>query len=155
MDGLDPARISMLTAGSALVVGSVSTDGIPLATRAWSADLVGGGRLRVAVAAGDPIAHDDEPGRRVAITAADVPTLDSVQVKGRVVGVDAPGDHDREVVHRQSESFFAAVHEVDGHPVELLRRLRPPDLLMLEIEIDEVFDQSPGPRAGTPIEAEA
>jgi hypothetical protein len=120
--------------------------------RGWSAQLVGPRRLRIGMDAGDESAVENVVDRMVAVTAADVPTLDSVQIKGRVVDIEPPCAVDLEVVHQQSEAFLTAVHQVDGHPLELLRRLLPTRLVMLEIEISEVFDQSPGPRAGARME---
>lgn len=152
MDGLDPARIAMLTAGSGLIVGCVDPDGTPLAVRAWCAAIVGG-RLRIGMSADDVRAVANVEQRAVAITAADVPTLASVQVKGRVVGIEPPTRADLELMASQSEAFFQAIHHTDGYPVEGLRRLLPRAIVMIEIEVSDVFDQSPGPRAGLQLGA--
>ncbi len=152
MDGLDPARIEMLTAGSGLIVGCVDPDGTPLAVRAWSAAIVEG-RVRIGMSADDPRAVANVEQRPVAVTAADVPTLASVQVKGRVVAIEPPTDADLELMAAQSGAFFRAIHETDGYPIEGLRSLLPQTMVMIEIDVSDVYDQSPGPRAGLQLGA--
>jgi hypothetical protein len=151
MDWFDPARIAMLTAGSGLLVGSVGPEGVPLAVRAWSASITDAGRVRVAMSADDPTAIANARDGWVALTGADVRTLDSVQLKGRVVTIEPPDADDLDVVALQSHEFFTAVHETDGFPIGSLRKLMPNEIVMIEIEILEVFDQTPGPGAGAAI----
>jgi hypothetical protein len=154
MDGLDPARLAALTVGSGLIVGTVASDGSPFAMRAWSAALVGVGTMRIGLgAARDEVAH--LANRPIAVTAADVRTLESVQVKGRVRSIEPPHPDDLALAHVQSEAFFAAINEQDGHPFDVLRRLMPDSITMVEIDVTEVYDQSPGPRAGARIESPA
>ena len=47
--------------------------------------------------------------------------------------------------------FFEGVNRGDGEPVELLRRMLPPDYWVWTVELSEVFDQTPGPGAGAPL----
>lgn len=152
MHGLDSTRIAMLTAGSGLVVGSVDDDGTPTAVRAWSAAITGPGRLRVGVSSDDPELTDDYVGRWVAVTAADVVSLTSVQMKGAIIKVEPPDGADLTLVTSQSEAFFAAIHETDGDSIDVLRRLLPERIAMIEIDVEQVFDQSPGPGAGAQID---
>lgn len=154
MNGFDPKRIAMLTTGSGLLVGSVTLEGEPHATRAWSTELVDpvGGRIRVGVCADDPLTVPSIDGRLVAVTAADVRTVESIQVKGNAVVIGAPNDHDLEVIEEQSEAFLRSIEETDGDPVEFLRRLIPNSFAMVEVEVTEIYDQTPGPSAGAPID---
>lgn len=154
MNGFDPARIAMLTTGSGLLVGSVTIDGDPHTVRAWSAELVdpSTARIRVAVCADDPLTLPSVDGRLVAVTAADVRTVESVQVKGRAFHVGPPNDHDLDVIEHQSEAFLLSIQETDGDPVEYLRRMKPNSYAMVEVEVTEIYDQTPGPRAGTKVE---
>lgn len=155
MNGFDPARIAMLTTGSGLLVGSVTIDGDPHAARAWSAELVdpARGRIRIAVCADDPLTVPSIDGRLVAITAADVRTVESIQVKGSAVVVGPPNAHDLDVIEEQSEAFLLSIEETDGDPVEFLRRLIPNSFAMIEVEVTEIYDQTPGPSAGARIDA--
>ena len=86
------------------------------------------------------------------MTGADVRTLRSVQLKGRVRLVEPPVADDLALAAEHSQRFFDAVIAVDGLSPDLLRRMLPYEVVCVELEIDEQFDQSPGPAAGRPWE---
>ncbi|MGE0879288.1 MAG: hypothetical protein AB7L13_09045 [Acidimicrobiia bacterium] len=147
---------AMTNAGAALIVATAGTDGTPRAARAWSVTLVDAvaNRLRVAVAADDPVVVENLRTGRIALTAADVRTLRSVQVKGRPLSIEEPSPADVAVTEKQSELLLAAIHETDGNPLDLLRRMLPHRVVMVEFAVDDRFDQTPGPCAGAPLGAE-
>lgn len=157
MNGFDPDRIAMLGAGSGLVVGSVTIEGEPHAVRAWSAEVLERRplRLRLAVSADAPETVPSLDGRPVALTAADVRTVDSFQLKGTGVAMGPPDEHDRSVIAEQSEAFLRAIEETDGDPVDQLRRLLPNVIEMVELVATEMYDQTPGPHAGDALGAPA
>jgi Pyridoxamine 5'-phosphate oxidase len=134
-----------------LLVATVDDDGAPRAGRGWVAvDAGHPGRIRVVVGADDPaMVANLRPGARIAVTSGDVRTLRSTQVKGRVDTVGPTSDDDLTAMAGAVDGFVRAVHEVDGNPPEQLRRLLPNAVLAVEIDVDEVFDQSPGPGAGS------
>lgn len=147
---------SMIEDGAGLVVGTVGADGEPRATRAWSATVVDPAacRLRVLIGADDAVtAANLSEGGRVALTGANVRTFHSVQLKGRVVSVEEAGPADLEVARVQSDRFLQTVHETDGNPLESLRRMLPIEVVVVEMLVDEMFDQTPGPEAGGPLAA--
>jgi hypothetical protein len=146
--------IALIEAGSGLVVGTVGADGEPRAIRAWGASLLdeAGQRVRVVMSGDDPVTTTNLAATgTIALTAADVRTFRSVQFKGRVVATSAPTPADLELAARGTEAFFRAVNETDGDPLEQLQRLLPHAMLAVEFVVDEVYDQTPGPRAGTPV----
>ena len=146
---------AFLASGVGLLVATADEDGMPHATRAWAADVVDADRgiVRLVVPGDDPrLADQLEVGDRVACTGADVRTLEAVQVKGRVTAVRPPGDDDLDRAARHAASLFEAIHAMDGNPLELLERLLPTSYLVCELEAEEVFDQTPGPRAGARVE---
>jgi hypothetical protein len=49
------------------------------------------------------------------------------------------------------DSFFGAVEEADGTDRRLLERTVPGDFVSCTVEIDELFDQTPGPGAGAAL----
>ena len=143
--------VTMLEAGAGLVVGTVSPDGTPRADRAWAASVVDAEtrRIRFVMSADDPeVAANLESGA-VSLTGADVRTYQSVQLKGRPVVVETPTPADVELARLQSETFFEAVHITDGNPVEALRRMLPREMVVVEMVVEETFDQTPGPSAGS------
>jgi hypothetical protein len=149
-----PSTADFLEAGSALVVGTVDGNGTPHASRGWAVTVVDADadRVRLLMDADDlqGAANLAETGA-VAMTAADVRTLRSIQLKGRAHGRESASVRDRVSSDRFCELFFQAVHESDGVPYVFLERLRPRELVAWTIEVDELYDQTPGPRAGTVI----
>jgi hypothetical protein len=145
--------LAKIEVGAGLVVGTVSPDGEPRATRAWAASVSDeeAQRLRVIVDADDPVSVANLAGGSIAVTAAEVRTFRSVQLKGRVVAVEAATDEDLARMELHSLAFLGAVEEVDGNPLEHLRRILPLEVLAVEMVVEEQFDQSPGPRAGAAI----
>ena len=144
---------TILEAGAGLVVGTVSAEGVPRADRAWAASVVDAEnrRIRFVMSADDAAVVDNLQSGRVSLNGANVSTYQSVQLKGRPVVVEAPTASDVELAHRQSETFFTAVHRVDGNPMELLRRMLPTEMVAVEMIVEESFDQTPGPAAGTAL----
>lgn len=148
-----PDVMSVLEAGTSLIIGTVGEDGEPRATRAFALTVVDDApTVRVLISADDPVAVEQLRTGRVAITSADVRTLRSVQLKGRVVRVEASTDADIELMQEHSEAFFRAIHETDGHDIALVRSLLPITTITIEAVVEELYDQTPGPGAGVPLE---
>jgi hypothetical protein len=142
---------SMLEDGASLAVGTVDRDGAPRVTRGWALSFDGPGRVRVAVSADDPVLVSNLDAGLVSVTAANVRTFHSIQLKGRVECVEPPDDDDLDRFRQQTACLFDAIHVTDGNPLELLRRNLPHDIVVIEFEIDDTFDQTPGPEAGASL----
>lgn len=89
-------------------------------------------------------------GARVALTAANVRTLTSLQVKGRVLGVEDLTALDEANRGNRTDLFLADVAVTDRVDRGILDALVPARFLVCRIDVDEVFDQTPGPAAGRP-----
>jgi hypothetical protein len=76
-------------------------------------------------------------------------TLRSAQLKGSVVSIHPVSAADRERSARYCDEFFDAVSVVDDIPRALMERLVPADMVACEIVAQQVFDQTPGPCAGS------
>jgi hypothetical protein len=150
--GVDEPTRAFLEAGSALIIGTVDAGGQPHAGRGWGLDVVAGMQMRLLLDASDAgtLAHA-AAGGAIAVTAADVRTLRSVQLKGHAVGVEDATDEDRARSERYCEAFFTDILETDGTPRALTARMVPPDVVACTIEVDELYDQTPGPGAGAPL----
>jgi hypothetical protein len=146
----DRTTIEFLEGGCALIVGTVLPDGEPHARRGWGLTVLSAetanGRLLLATEVTDPA--DLATGSAIAITAADVATLRSVQLKGRVLGTEAATDADRDRAGRFVDAFFNDIVETDGTPRAILDRLVPAEYSACLVQFDELYDQTPGPRAG-------
>ena len=151
---LTEEAVELLEGGSALVVGLVGPDGTPLATRAWGMRVhPGGGTARVLVTARDiaSVRVAERPGSDFTVTGACVATLRSVQVKGSIVAVTPTGEADSECMDDYCSRLVNDVSTVDGIPRYLVERLLPDEVVACEIELREVYDQTPGPGAGAQL----
>ena len=152
---LDSELVELLGPGCGIVVATVGPDGEPRATRGWVVRVTDPAtrRIRLVVTADDPVSVSNLAVGRIAVTGADVRTLRSAQLKGSVVAVEPPTADDLAELTADSERFFAEIHDTDGTPIELQRRLLPHEVLAVEIAVDELYDQSPGPVAGSAVGA--
>jgi hypothetical protein len=151
----DPDAAALIEGGCALIVGTVDAEGAPLATRGWAATIVEAGppaRVRMLISSTDTDALANlEATGAIAVTGADVPTLRSLQFKGRVVGFDEVTDEDRQRCDRYLDALFSDIERADGARREVLARWIPVDYRACLIEVADRFDQTPGPGAGAPI----
>jgi hypothetical protein len=158
---LDPDLVGLLEGGCALIVGVCAADGAPYASRAWGLQVDppadGDGpevRCRVRFFLGDDdhvVLERVAAAVPVAVTGADVITLRSAQLKGRAVGVGPATDEDRARSTAYFEAFASDLQQADGQPKHLLGRLVPPDIAVCTAVVTEVYDQTPGPRAGSEV----
>jgi hypothetical protein len=97
---------------------------------------------------------------RVAVTLEEVGTHETYQIKGRYLSHRPAQPPDIDLASRARERFVKSLRSLYPHPgaAERLGASIPAPGLAVEIEVDEVFLQTPGPGAGTrlapPPEAE-
>jgi hypothetical protein len=152
-EGLIPALSCLMQDGGGLLVGTTDADGVPRATRGWGLRLDADGRLRVVVSADDPVILENLRNGTVALTAADVRTLRSAQLKGHVVSVEEPDEDDTTTAEEQTQAFFVGIVETDGHDMAVLEHIRPSRKVTVIVDVSSGFDQTPGPTAGDELEA--
>ena len=154
-DEFGSALTAMIEGGGSFLFGTVGADGAPRATRAWAVSVVDAAarRLRVAVTADDATVVANLERDWVTFTGANVRTFRSLQMKGRVLAVEPPTVDDQVVMDEQIGAFFTAVIEVDNTPLVGLRRMLPAEVLMVDMIVDQEFDQTPGPSAGASLRA--
>jgi hypothetical protein len=146
--------LTMLDRGCGLIVGVTTPEGEPQAERAWAVRVVdeASKRIRCTMSADDErVVAGLRPGRTIAVTGADVRTLAAVQVKGPITWAGPADETDLALMAHQSDLFLEAIHEVDRNPVEQLRRMLPLEVISVEFEVVEAFDQSAGPEAGARV----
>jgi hypothetical protein len=144
--------VEFLQSGCGLLVAAVSADGTPRANRGWGLDVLADERVRVLLDADEQttleyLAEHD----RIAINATSVPTYRSIQLKGRCIGVDAANDADAARARRYCDEFLAEVVAVDGYDLAILQRLVPASFVACTVQVEELYDQTPGPAAGASI----
>ncbi|MGV3758584.1 MAG: pyridoxamine 5'-phosphate oxidase family protein [Actinomycetota bacterium] len=151
---LDPETTAFLETGCALIVGTVGPDGAPHAGRAWGVEVLDHGptpRVRILLDVDDErtVAHA-AAGGRIAITATSVRTLTSMQLKGRSLGLDDAED-DGPRMHRYIEQFFTDIVETDGTDRAVLDTFRPFGSVACLVQVEERYEQTPGPGAGARV----
>lgn len=133
----------------------MSPEGEPHASRGWGLDVLDDrevATVRVLLDANDAVGLANlADGGAVAITAADIRTLRSIQLKGRAVGTGRAAAGDAERADRYCEAFMADIMDTDGTPRELLERIVPAAYLPCTVVVHEQFVQTPGPGAGERI----
>ncbi len=148
---LDAETAEFLSFKASLIIGAIGADGRPFATRGWGLTVTPGdevhGRVLVPAEDAGALAHL-AGGGRIAITGTDVPTLRSVQLKGRVAEFVACTDDDLRVHERHAEGFVSDVAMADHIPREHIALMRPTSVVTCTFTADEAFDQTPGPSAG-------
>jgi len=88
--------------------------------------------------------------KEVAISIAKPTTYKALQVKGRYISHRETDARDRVVLERYRELFFKDVEKA-GIPKGIIQQIASYPALALEIEVRDLFIQTPGPRAGERI----
>ncbi|HET7652086.1 MAG TPA: pyridoxamine 5'-phosphate oxidase family protein [Acidimicrobiales bacterium] len=151
---LDEATRVFRNGSRALIVAAVTPDGAPHATRGWGISLDMDERTaRLLLPADDDVVIAALGARdaRIAVTAGDIDTLHSTQIKGRALHIERATETDELTAAEYVDGFAAAVERVDGTPRTLIERLVPTAFVACTITIDDVFDQTPGPGAGASV----
>ncbi len=150
----DPETGALLESGCSISVATVGPDGAPYASRGWSITVLSDAiRVRLLLDADDRITLANLAGGGViAVTCVAVPTLRAVQLKGEAdKPVQTSDAADIARAARHCESFFADVSSIEGTPVAFLERLRPTAFAACTLTVTEVYEQTPGPAAGSPL----
>ena len=140
----------LLESPCSLIVGTVDTDGLPDATRGRGLEVLQGGtriRLLLAENAAASLGNLATTGR-IALTATHFSTLVSVQLKGRSLSVEPATVDDRLRFDRFCAGCVQTIAEIDGAPEETVWRFEPPGIVACTVEVEELYDQTPGPAAG-------
>jgi hypothetical protein len=142
-----------LEPGSSVLVGTVDAQGVPSCCRAVA--LASSDDLRTATVF-VPLATSQDTMQNVATTkrlavAASFP-LDhcTTQLKGSVTEARLATDEERTFIRGRLEAFTEVLDQI-GVPRRLVRRVAYWPALAITMRVDDVFEQTPGPRAGQRI----
>lgn len=75
----------------------------------------------------------------------------TLQVKGRALEVRPARDAERPILERYVEELAAALEHI-GLPPAMLRQLPVWPARAVTMTVDELYEQTPGPKAGLPLE---
>jgi hypothetical protein len=147
---LPPDVVTFVESGPSLVVGTRDAELVPDAVRAVGLRVwPGASRLTIflATATSARAAANARSTGLLAITVSDPPTHRTYQIKGKVRDVRDAAAGDRAVIEKYVDDFADILATV-GMPRPLTRRLTRWPALAVDLDIDEVFGQTPGPGAG-------
>lgn len=88
--------------------------------------------------------------RRLAVSCSEVSTHEATQIKGVTRAVRLAPKEDQAFVRERIEAFALSLEAI-GLPRHFTRRIAHWPAFAVDVTIEEVFDQTPGPKAGTPL----
>jgi hypothetical protein len=142
--------VDFVESGVSMALGTVGEGLVPECVRVCGAS-VAPDRARLTLLVGDAIAGrtraNIEAGSRVAVTFSRIYDHRTVQVKGRAIAVRAGTEADHAIATRYVSAFAEALHPT-GLGRAYVRRLRIWPLVAIDVEVDALYQQTPGPGAG-------
>lgn len=139
--------------GISVFVGTADADKIPTCCRAiafTTRDNFETVTVYVPAATGQETIANVATTRRVAIAATEPLSHGSIQIKGVSRGVKLAPAADEEFVRMRLHQFADVLAEL-GLPRRVTHRVTYWPAFAIEVSVEEVFDQTPGPKAGTPL----
>ena len=139
--------------GVSMFVGTVSPSGVPAGCRAIgavSSDELETLTVYVPMATSREVLANIAATKRLAVVATYPPDHSTVQVKGTTTGVRLAADAEQPVVRKRLETFADSL-DLLGIPKRVTRAINHWPVFAIELKVEEIFEQTPGPKAGTPI----
>jgi hypothetical protein len=136
-----------------LYAGTVGTDGVPTGCRAvalTSMKDLAAITLYVPMATSRDLLAGIAATKRIAVVATYPPDHGTVQLKGTTGAIRLAADDERELIQDRVDGFAEVLHRL-GYPLRLGRAINHWPAFAIEVTVDEVFEQTPGPNAGAPI----
>ncbi|HYK00509.1 MAG TPA: hypothetical protein VE974_02050 [Thermoanaerobaculia bacterium] len=144
---------SWADAGTSIIVGTVDAEGIPTCCRAIALstkDNFDTITVYLPAATAQETVANVATTRRVAVSATRPLTHESVQIKGVTRGVRLAPPSDENFVRTRLHDF-AEVLEAIGLPMRVTNSMSHWPAFAIDISVEQVFDQTPGPKAGNEI----
>ena len=150
---------ALIERGASLMVGTRDSENVPELVRAWG-PRVSRDRTHisvcVALAAGGRTLENLRDNARVAVTFALPANSNAMQVWGRCIGTRRAQRDDLSAVQQHRETF-ARVNKDIGVPPAFIEALwqrelaGSPVMVRIRFVAERVFNQTPGPDAGSPL----
>ena len=151
MPTIAPELASHVEGGIAIVVATRDADMRPQIARAWGTGVADDGSaltICVTAAEGSRTLDNLRANGAIALTFSSPTTYRTVQAKGVVTDLREPGDRDLARRDEQFEDFLDEGEQV-GIERRLARRLARGEAIAVTVAVHELYEQTPGPGAGT------
>jgi hypothetical protein len=139
-----------LEGGNSVIIGTVDADGIPSCCRGIAVstkDNFETVTVYVPVATAQETLANVATTRRIAVVMTEVLSHTSLQIKGVARGVRLAPASDEAFV-RQRLHQFADTLDTIGQPRRITNRMTCWPAFAIDLTVEQVFDQTPGPKAG-------
>lgn len=139
--------------GISVIVGTADADKVPTCCRGIALSTKDGFEtvtVYVPAATAQETIANVATTRRVAISASEPLSHGSIQIKGVSRGVKLAPPADEEFVRTRLHQFADVLAEI-GQPRRVTYRIAHWPAFAIEVSVEEVFDQTPGPKAGSPL----
>jgi len=146
-------RNFMKGGGVSVIVGTVDADGIPTCCRGIaisSKDDFDTVTVYVPAATAQETVANVATTRRVAISCSHPLSHESVQIKGLTRGVRLAPAGDEQFVQGSLDEFGAVLEQI-GLPLRVTRSVAHWPAFAIDVSVEQVFNQTPGPKAGQAI----
>jgi hypothetical protein len=148
--------IDFLQSGLSALVGTCDASLRPACCRAVGVVVHEGGErmtLYVPEVAGARVIANVDENRRVALTMSHPTSHRTIQMKGPVTELRKALAPERAIVTRYIEAFAAHVDFI-GLPRARVHQVAAWPAWAVEFKVEQLYTQTPGPRAGKPLSAE-
>lgn len=142
-----------ITGGVSVLVGTVDADGFPTCCRGiaiTSRDDFDTVTVYVPAATAQETVANVATTRRVAIACSHPLSHETVQIKGLTRGVRLAPASDEAFVRERLDQFAGVLDEI-GLPRRVGRSMAHWPAFAIDVSVEEIYNQTPGPKAGAPI----
>jgi hypothetical protein len=149
----DEIRAHILESAGTILVGTRDATLIPEITRGWGPTILPDGHtidVCVSLSAGAKTLENLRESDEIAVTFHQTVTYQTVQLKGRFLGSGELTPQDWESVERQ-RNILTEQSKIHGIPLSMGMRILTPDLVRLRFMVQQAFEQTPGPDAGSSL----
>ena len=139
--------------GMSIFVGTVSHDGLPAGCRAIAAtspDQLKTVTVYVPMATSRDVVANVAATKKLAIVATYPPDHSATQLKGTTTAVRLARDDEQEFLRYRIDKFGDILHAI-GIPRRVTRGINHWPAFAIDMTVEEVYDQTPGPKAGNPL----
>jgi hypothetical protein len=139
--------------GPSIIVGSVDESGQPAACRAVglrSNDDFDTFTVYLPVATSRDMVNNVAMTQRIAVAMTHPLSHSAIQMKGTTLGVRLSSPDEEKLIEKQLGDFAQVLDQI-GIPARVTNAFAHWPAFAIDVKIDEVFEQSPGPKAGVPL----
>lgn len=142
-----------VTGGVSVIVATVDADGVPTCCRGIalsSKDDFDTVTVYVPAATAQETVANVATTRRIAVGCSHPLSHETIQIKGLTRGVRLAPPADEAFVRERLDRLAAVLDEI-GLPRRVGRSLAHWPAFAIDLSVEEVFDQTPGPKAGVAV----